>query len=414
MVPDNDTQRPDNGDGIRVLPADESADGVGPIGPVGPTDPEIREAIDAGVRRMIASIELPKEGPIAEADKRRVRDTALAIIKKYKLNYKAVANQIGHKCSPPVITRVLKADWPHETENDWLRRINVWCESFVRRQESILTDGALVTTGVLLAVRAGAEYAKNEGCGVAMYGPAGIGKTVSLKEVAAADPSSVYVRLRSTHLSRTGFLRLMAIATHLSGEGGASRLCDSIVNRLAESHRLIICDEWHAATREIHEALRDIHDETGCPFALMGTDEIYRKLQFTRSRRGEAVYDQFFSRVGWCIDLTRLATKGGGNRPLFTKAEVSQIFRSGKVRLTTDGLEFLQALACSIGLGALRTARRVFEMASRVARTKDVAIDRDLLYRALIEQAVPRGSDATIVSAIVDDSLTQIRALAAG
>jgi len=281
----------------------------------------------------------------------------------------------------------------------------------MRRQEGIRQEG-IASTGVILGVRALAQYAKDQSVIVAGYGAAGIGKTEGGKVVAAEDPSSVYVRLLPTHTSQAAFLRQMAAAAHVDTGGGASRLCDAIVEKLRNSHRLVIVDEWHTADWKIHEVVRGIHDLTGCPFLLLGTKEIYTRLQRTRASRGEAIYDQFFSRVGWCLDLTRLVTDDGESRPLFTEAEIKAIFNSGKVRISRDGIQFLQALACSIGLGCLRIARRVFEMASRVARQKDVPVDRRMLHQALIEQAVPHGADAALVTRMVEDSAAAIVALA--
>jgi len=404
------SDNPSEADGSEVLrPVD-----AGEQGPVSQTDDdnrsEIREAIDRGARVMVASIPLPTNGPLSEADKRAVRENTERIRRQFKVKYSEMARQLGSGCSDSAISMVLNGKYP-SPDDTLLRRVNAWCESYVRRQESIRTEG-IATTGVVLAVRALAEYGKAQGCIVVGFGPAGIGKTEAAKVAATEDPSSAYIRLRDTHLSPAAFLRLVASAVHQSTEGGASRLCDAIVDKLKNSHRLIVCDEWHKADRRIHEVVRDLHDETGCPFLLLGTKEIYTRLQKTRSSRGEAIYDQFFSRVGWCLDLAKLAADKGGSRPLFTEAEIRQIFNSGKVRITRDGIQFLQALACSFGLGCLRTARRVFEMACRVARQKNVPVDRMMLHKALIEQAVPHGADAALVERMVEDSAASIVALA--
>ena len=55
--------------------------------------------------------------------------------------------------------------------------------------------------------------------------------------------------------------------------------------------------------------------------------------------------------MGWLVDLSRLKDQGGEPRPLYTLAEVREVFKSDRVRLSREALSFLQGVACSIGLG---------------------------------------------------------------
>jgi len=97
-----DTSTSAAGDDQVLRPVD-----AGEQGPAGDTaggaGSEIREAIDAGVRTMIASIPLPADGPLSEADKKKIRDTTRAILVQFKVGLKQVAKELGPRCHESIV-----------------------------------------------------------------------------------------------------------------------------------------------------------------------------------------------------------------------------------------------------------------------------------------------------------------------
>ena len=108
------------------------------------------------------------------------------------------------------------------------------------------------------------------------------------------------------------------------------------------------------------------------------------------------------------LDLTRLTNKQGDPRPLFTIDEIREIFRSDQLRISREGLQFLQALSCSIGLGCLRMAQRCYSMAARMVR-RDKDITASHLRKAFRRQAVPEGVDDSALIMQVEESLQRIK-----
>jgi hypothetical protein len=245
-----------------------------------------------------------------------------------------------------------------------------------------------------------------------MTGPAGIGKSIAAKCYAAEDMNAIYLRLQSTHSSPTAFLRQLAEALRVEATGGKSVTMDAIVTKLRGSHRLLILDEWHQATRPLYETVRDLFDVCEVPIALIGTEEVSKRVQSARLRKGSVWSDQFCSRIGWDLDLTKVKDESGQPRPLFTMEEVRQIFRSDQIRISRDGTEYLQALACAVGLGCLRMAQRCYLMAARLARRTN-EITASHLRKAFSRQAVPEGVDDSALTLQVEESLQQIRHYAA-
>ena len=120
--------------------------------------------------------------------------------------------------------------------------------------------------------------------------------------------------------------------------------------------------------RKLYEVVRDLYDEAGVPIVLIGTDEVQKLVSKTRVDKSSPWSDQFCSRIGWRINLARMRGAGGEPRPLFSEAEIREIFKSDQVRISRDGVAYLQALACAIGKGCLRLAEQCFVMAVRLAK----------------------------------------------
>lgn len=377
----------------------------------GQCDP-VQDALESEDRVVLVSIALPDSNPIPEELKVAVCERVQALRKQQRWTYRDVTHQLGGKPNEDVISAVLRRQYA-SPDDKVIRRLNAWLESTGRRLAALRPEG-VVSTSIVRAIAAGCEYAKSQVTGVIIVGPSGVGKTFAARAVCCEDPNAIYIRLRSTHNSPTAFLAQLADACGLPGRGSRARLLDTIVDKLGGSHRLLICDEWHLAGRPLYEALRDIHDEAGIPFVLLGTDVVQQRVTESRVRRGATWSDQFSSRVGWLIDLTRLRNSGGTPRPLFTLAEVRDIFRSERVRISRDGLDFLQGLSCAVGLGCLRLARRCFEMAARIARRDNCVITARHLRAAFVSQCVPEGAGDSILLHRVEEVQQEVRRLVAG
>lgn len=135
-----------------------------------------------------------------------------------------------------------------------------------------------------------------------IFGPAGLGKTCGIQLYVADHPSAI--ALTATRWRRD-CASVVAMLFHSgstqSWKGNDSR-ADFVVRRLKDSNRLIIVDNAHRLTAAARELLFDLHDETGCPLALVGNPELLDEIRKN---------DQQFSRIGVKTEL-RLKPKEAG------------------------------------------------------------------------------------------------------
>lgn len=113
------------------------------------------------------------------------------------------------------------------------------------------------------------------------YGYAGRGKTMSARKHAVENADTVYIRV---HQDWTPRAMLAAICKELNGMNPArvDKAKDAIIEELDRKSRLILIDEADRLRIDNIEHLRDIHDETGCPIALIGEPSLYGRLTARR------------------------------------------------------------------------------------------------------------------------------------
>ncbi|MBN1489968.1 MAG: AAA family ATPase [Phycisphaerae bacterium] len=244
--------------------------------------------------------------------------------------------------------------------------------------------GEFVTTGVAREVFAIVKTVDLRGGMGVVYGPSGIGKTLALRAVMAKDfPSGLYVEINDSckaplHFYRT-LLRCIRTGSALPGRvAGASHnegVCtlaagfSAIVARLAGSKRLIVADEADALPADTLNAIRQIHDATGCPVVLAGRPLLVAKLK--RSQRDERIGGSIVGRICIQRDLLARSQKTGGRdgERLFSVEEVAEMLGKYTVRIERGAIKFLTDLANLTALGdgveggGLRYAISVFEIA---------------------------------------------------
>ncbi len=242
---------------------------------------------------------------------------------------------------------------------DWLERQST--------QDSGPGKAQYVETAVSKQIKIGlnAAIAASPGDGriALIYGPAGIGKTFTLQACREMYPTSIYIRIRTGSTSQMGFLKLFASSLGYPGSNCASRHFEEVVHVLKNSGRLIMIDEAHKLADSALEAVRDIHDETYCPIALIGTDEINRRMHEGLRVERRQFADQLNSRICIRRDLTRVMnSRGHGGRRLFTTEEIREMFAREQIRLAPESTRYLADLASTSGYGGLRAVRSILSM----------------------------------------------------
>lgn len=359
-------------------------------------------------RVILKAIDLPETGALTEPQRQNVLRLVQDHLKRNRLPYSALAVQLG--VGESTVSEVLRRRYRGDVDAV-LRRMNSWVEDDERRRRSRAAPIGHYETSVLLAIRDAANIAKRNArdCGtkdgrsiVMAYGPAGCGKSLGASALAALDPNAILIRIRADRGSGPGIAMLMSEAEGWRGRKTRQAHTDWIFERLKNSNRLLIVDEAHRIAPSGYVFLRDLADVCGIPILLLGTEEMASKVTARRVGVGRGFDEQFSSRVFYLVDLLRGSDgKGGSKRPFFTTEEVAAIFRRDRIRLTTDGVQFLQGVACCREIGMLRMAANIYAVALPRAIKEGGRMDAAMLTKAARKGLVPPGVDFDVILKLI-------------
>lgn len=127
-----------------------------------------------------------------------------------------------------------------------------------------------------------------------IYGDAGLGKTVSLKEYTKIHPDTIYVELKDCDKSTKGVCEKILSSIGKEQHGVDRLLVDTIIDFLTASPRLVIIDEAQHLSIRALENLRAINDTTETGIVLCGNPTVYDRMH----GRGQAHFAQLYSRIG--------------------------------------------------------------------------------------------------------------------
>ena len=127
-----------------------------------------------------------------------------------------------------------------------------------------------------------------------IYGDAGLGKTVSLKEYTKSHPDTIYVELKDCDKSTKGVCEKILYSIGKEQHGVDRLLVDAIIDFLTASPRLVIIDEAQHLSIRALENLRAINDTTETGIVLCGNPTVYDRMH----GRGQAHFAQLYSRIG--------------------------------------------------------------------------------------------------------------------
>ncbi len=148
-------------------------------------------------------------------------------------------------------------------------------------------------TSVSRIVTNAIRYCHIQGKIAVVYGDAGVGKTMAVKQYLKENGLAVGITISPTYASITGVNELLAEQVGVR-ERVARKITSEIIGKLRGSGRVLIIDEAQHLTVRTLNHLRCISDESGVGIALVGNDEVYTKMKGS----GRADFAQLFSRIG--------------------------------------------------------------------------------------------------------------------
>ena len=139
------------------------------------------------------------------------------------------------------------------------------------------------------------RYAHLDGDLNVIYGAAGLGKTMILREYAAQHRDALLIEADPGYTARVVLAELCGLLG-ISKRGNMHELSEACIAALRDSGRLLMVDEAENLPYRALETLRRIHDKSGIGLVLAGMPRLIINL---KGKRGE--YQQLYSRVGFAL-----------------------------------------------------------------------------------------------------------------
>ncbi len=227
--------------------------------------------------------------------------------------------------------------------------------NFIRRvrekQNALRIDERFVSTPT---ARKGLEvlaYAHQECEICVLYGAAGLGKTMTLKEYARRDDAVIFIEADPGYTART-LLEELCGRLKQNKNGNIHTLIDLCVEKLKGTGRLLIIDEAELLPYRALEVVRRLHDKAGIGVVMAGMPRLIVNL---KGKRGE--FAQLYSRVALALDM--------GNS--LDREDFDQI--AVDLMPEAEDLKIRNALYDQ----SKGNARRLFKLARGVYRTCDIS-----------------------------------------
>lgn len=316
------------------------------------------------------------------------QETAAEVVKKVGAyrdrtgrTYASIARSIGVASS--TLSAVLKGSYPGRWQ-EVILDLDRWLDGEVKH-EAAPKPAEFVMTTVAQEIMTIADAACTLRTIGLVYGPdsSGIGKTITLRAIAAEKPGSLLITIakpRSARSSPSGILRQIADAMHLKGAYGSgigSYLFEHIVEKLKDTPRLLMIDQIHSLCDVRPDdapffTLMDLYDATNSPQLWCGTRDIVAYLN-RRIGQGKETLAQIRRRI--CPQRDLMArTRGDGGDPLYTLDEIRQVFAKNKIRLAPDAAQYLMRLANVPDSGALGMCVNLVRMATILVERKGATV----------------------------------------
>lgn len=234
---------------------------------------------------------------------------------------------------------------------DMEERIGHFLRRVREKQNALRIDERFVSTPTASKGLEVLSYAHLESEICVLYGAAGLGKTMILKEYARRDDAVIFIEADPGFTART-LLEELCGRLRLSKNGNIHALIEVCVEKLKDSGRLLVIDEAELLPYRALEVIRRLHDKAGIGVVLAGMPRLIVNL---KGKRGE--YAQLYSRVALALDL--------GN------ALARQDFDQIAVDLMPEAED--RKISDALYEQSKGNARRLFKMARGVYRMCDIS-----------------------------------------
>lgn len=299
-----------------------------------------------------------------------VKEKLLQILERPSYTQKTVATKTG--LSATAVSQYLKGTYKGNIAN-----VEAALTDFINREECRANRREVRATFVptQMACKALSLITSThmDGDIGVIYGPAGMGKSMVLREYSYKSKGVILIEADPGCTAR---VLLQELCTRLGAKrtGNIHELSEECIQALTDTGWVILVDEAELLPYRALEVLRRIHDRSGVAIVLAGMPRLLINL---RGSRGE--FAQLYSRVGMCLNLETHKDKSWRDKTEQEKLEQAKSEREDFNRilgsLLADGDEdsltqpdLAEAFfRCSKG-----NYRRMFKLARGVVRTSAI------------------------------------------
>lgn len=299
-----------------------------------------------------------------------IAERALRFINENGYTQKAVAREVG--IGKTTISEVLRLQYKGNTSDAQLVKLHNWIELTARRQAIVKNREFVETTVACEILTVAGIVAETCQMGV-IFGPARIGKTITLKAIegdqAFGDP--VLITVNESTVRPFALCRAICEKFELSIHSTFDAVFRRLINRLKDTKRMLMFDEADLAQYPTLEMIRQLHDATGCPVLLAGKPKIYEHLGLREMGNFSETLDQMAGRIAIKRDLTE-RTRGENGEPLYTLDDIRKMIRQSGLMLdvSQEAKIWLQTRASTLGMGGIGKAMISLYLAFKVAYAK--------------------------------------------
>lgn len=334
-------------------------------------DKELRGLFKDEERILVAAWMLPNEGALSGA---------MENFSRYICKHGLTPSDVGRKLGTPkgtTIHELLNGNYRQNADAQ-IRRLNLFVEQHARQQAASLGD-AFVTTNVAKEILGVARLVRENQTMGLIVAPTGVGKSRCAEAVAEKYVGAIYLRVITGQHSPRGITNALAECVGVRKLSNLNRPArhhtqiERLIEALRNSGRLIVLDEAHQLNDGAINLLRDIHDSCGVPILLLATKDLHDRIR----RDADADHGQLYSRSDVVVDLGEGHDVTQGGKPLFSMADIKELYNQTPIKLHKDATEYLFDVANMLGYGSLRRCKIVLRNAVRRARKRKGLDDGD-------------------------------------
>ncbi|EIC5001225.1 AAA family ATPase [Salmonella enterica] len=259
-----------------------------------------------------------------------------------------VARAIGR--SGAVVNQFLQGKYTGDI-TDIQERITSFINREQEKEKNRRIQAHFVTTEMAAKGLEVLAYAHQECEICVLYGAAGLGKTMLLKEYVSRNKDALLIEADPGYTART-ILEELCRLLGVKVRGNIHELIDACVRELRGSGRLLMVDEAELLPYRALEILRRLHDKAGTGVVLAGMPRLLINL---KGRRGE--FAQLYSRVALALNLGDTLSRDD-----FNQIAVNIMPEAGEA-----------SIGDALYTRSLGNARRLFKLARGVYRICDIS-----------------------------------------